>query len=92
MEIKITLSEETIDKLLKMKGYVVEDILVHYPKFHYTTEGKYGKAWIKIVYLANGKPKVLDNDIIMIKDVENMKFDKVVNNLFNEVLVEKLLN
>ena len=91
MEVKITLSEDAIDKLLKIKGYVVEDILVHYPKFHYTTEGEYGKYWRKIAYPKNNKPKVLDNDTIMAKDVEDMLFGQVVNNLFNEILLEKLI-
>lgn len=90
MEVKIDLSEEAINKLLEMKGYEVKEVLVHYPKFHYATEG-YGKYLKKIVYPKDNKPKLLDNEIIMVEDVDVMDYNKVVNSLFNEVLNEKLL-
>ena len=92
MEVKIYLTEETIDKLLKAKGYEVKEVLVHYPKFHYTTEGKYGKFYRKIVYPTNDKPKVLDKEFITSFDIDGMDYKTVVTNLFNEVLIEKLLN
>lgn len=92
MEVKIVLSEEAIDKMLKMKGYEVKEVLVHYPKFHYTTEGNYGKYWKKIAFPKDNKPKLIDNDVIMAKDVDIMGYDKVVNDLFNEMLIEKMLN
>jgi hypothetical protein len=92
MEVKIYLTEEAIDKLLKAKGYEVKEVLVHYPKFHYTTEGKYGKYWRKIVYPKDNKPKLLDKEFITSFDIDGMTYEKVVNDLFNEVLIEKLLN
>jgi hypothetical protein len=65
--------------------------LVHFPKFHYTTEGKYGKYLKKIVYPKDNKPKVLDKEIITSFDIDGMDYETVVTNLFNEVLIEKLL-
>lgn len=92
MEIKIDLSEEAIDKLLKVKGYTVEEVSIHYPKFHYTSEDKYGKFMKRIAYPTNDRPKVLDNEIIKSTDVNGMDYQTVINKLFNEMLIEKLLN
>ena len=91
MEIKIELNQDTVDKLLKMKGYTVEKVLVYYQKFHYTREDKYGKFWMHIAYPINDRPKVLDDEIVKMEDVQDMKYDKVVNDLFNKALTEKIL-
>jgi hypothetical protein len=92
MEVKINLPEEAVDKLLEKKGYVVEKVLVHYKKFRYTREDKYGKFYKTIVYSKDNRPKVLDNEIVKDSDVTFMDYNIVVNNLFNELLLEKVLN
>ena len=92
MEVKINLPEEAVDKLLKKQGYVVEKVLVHYQKFRYTREDKYGKFYKVIAYPKDNRPKVLDNEIVKDSDVTFMDYNIVVNNLFNELLLEKMLN
>ena len=92
MEVKINLPEEAVDKLLEKKGYVVEKVLVHYQKFRYTREDKYGKFYKTIAYPKDNRPKVLDNEIVKASDVTFMDYNMVVNNLFNELLLEKVLN
>ena len=91
MEVKIELNQDTVDKLLKMKGYKVEKVLVHYQKFRYTRDDKYGKCWYTIAYPINDRPKALDEEIVKMEDVQHLHYDKVVSNLFNETLVEKIL-
>jgi hypothetical protein len=92
MEVKINLPEEAVDKLLEKKGYVVEKVLVHYKKFRYTREDKYGKFYKTIAYPKDNRPKVLDNEVITLDEVKHLDYNIVVNNLFNELLLEKLLN
>lgn len=92
MEVNINLPEEAVDKLLEKKGYVVENVLVHYQKFHYTREDKYGKFYKTIAYLKDNRPKVLDNEVITLDEVKHLDYNMVVNNLFNELLLEKVLN
>lgn len=92
MEVKINLPEETVDKLLKKKGYVVEKVLVHYQKFRYTREDKWGKFYKTIAYPKDNRPKVLDNEVITLDEVKHLDYNMVVNNLFNELLLEKVLN
>lgn len=91
MEIKIVLSDEAIEKLLDKKGYVVEKVLVHYQKFHYTREDKWGKFYMPIAYPKDNRPKVLDNEVIRLDEVKHLDYNMTVNNLFNEVLLEKML-
>lgn len=92
MEVKINLPEEAVDKLLKKQGYVVEKVLVHYKKFRYTREDKYGKFYKSIAYPKDNRPKVLDNEVITLDEVKHLDYNMVVNNLFNELLLEKVLN
>lgn len=92
MEVKINLPEEAVDKLLKKQGYVVEKVLVHYKKFRYTREDKYGKFYKTIAYPKDNRPKVLDNEVITLDEVKHLDYNMVVNNLFNELLLEKVLN
>jgi hypothetical protein len=92
MEVKINLPEEAVDKLLEKKGYVVEKVLVHYKKFRYTREDKWGKFYMPIAYPKDNRPKVLDNETILMTEVQDMNYDKVANHLFNELLLEKVLN
>jgi hypothetical protein len=45
-----------------------------------------------IAYPKDNRPKVLDNETILMTEVQDMNYDKVANHLFNELLLEKVLN
>jgi hypothetical protein len=47
---------------------------------------------IKIAYPINEKPTALKKQYPMLEDLENYKYEKVVNKLFSEMLWRTILN
>lgn len=93
MNINIELSEEHVSLLLKMFGYVTEEVLVWYNKLDDECNVKeLGSYYKTIAYESSKRPEVLNKEKIMLDDVKDYGLNNTVNKLFNELLMKKLFN
>ena len=89
MEIKINLSEDMVNSLLRKWGYTKEDVKISYP-IHNIVNWR-GECWKTVIYPKNDRPHILNKKEIRFEDIQDIIYDGVINKLFNEALVEKLL-
>lgn len=94
MKINIELSEENVANVLAMSNFVTEKVLVWYNKldddcYHLEELGSYQMV---VAYPKYHRPEVLEKEKIMVDDVKHMEVTEVVNELFNELLINKLFS
>ncbi len=91
MEVKIELEGWKCDKLIAMNNFVVEEITAYYS----CDINLYGNSYaetslnpikIKIAYPINKKPTALEQKYPMLEDLQEYRYEKVINDLFSEML------
>ena len=91
MKIEIEIPEWKCDNLLRAKGFVTEDVVAYYNN----DENPYNDEihvvnlkpiTIRIAYHKNTRPMELRKEFPMLHVLEEFKYEKVVNSLFNEAL------
>ena len=97
MEIKIDLPSWKCDDILKIHEFVTEDVTAYYG----SSNTPYGDSnahndelkpiSIKIAYPRCCRPQELENEFPMLHVLNDFAYDKVVNNLFNDMLWQKIV-
>ena len=90
MEIKIELEDWKCENLLRMHGFVTEEVTAYYENKidHYdnVVEGALYPIKIRIAYHRLERPKVLEQEHPLLKDLNSYAYDKVVGELYNSDL------
>lgn len=97
MKIEIELEDWKCENLIAMNHYDVEEVTAYYsydinPYGNNYAEDNLKPIKIKIAYPINEKPTALKKQYPMLEDLENYKYEKVVNKLFSEMLWRMILD
>lgn len=96
MVLNINLSPDYCDAILSKCGYVTETVTASFPKYM----DSYGKndeidrelftIDVKVAYEKGKRPSFLDKDVIMTEECSEIRYERVVEDVFNKMLLEKL--
>lgn len=96
MVLNINLSPDYCDAILSKRGYVTETITASFPKYM----DSYGKndeidremftIDVKVAYEEGKRPSFLDKDVVTTEECSEVRYERVVEDVFNKMLLEKL--
>ena len=92
---KIEISKETCNKILKWYDYVTEKIILYYDEYKFCglcELSKYVPCECIVAYPKNKRPEVLNADEPLMKDCKKIMYDNVIQELFNKRLLETMFN
>ena len=96
MRIKINISNETCEDLLKHYGYTSEKLLLYYNIYsEYEVEPSdenLRAVESTIAYPLSERPEVLNSERPMVDDCREFMYDTVVERLFNKRLLEVMFD
>lgn len=96
MEIKLKLSNEDIDRILMVNGYVCERVLMWYPKHPFDANmafelNELGCYYVKMAYPKENCCPWRHEEKPLIENYKEFEYENVVNNLINKLMFSKLL-
>ncbi len=96
MVLNINFSPDYCDAILSKCGYVTETVTASFPKYM----DSYGKndeidremftIDVKVAYKKGKRPSFLDKDVITTEECSEFRYERVVEDVFNKMLLEKL--
>jgi hypothetical protein len=98
MKIDINITKEKCLEILKANNYKLEDVKLYYklnenPYKSNEMDANGLKCIISSIAYENGKePDFLKSEYPMLDDAEDYLFDKVINRLVNEMLIDSILS
>ena len=98
MKIDIELNKKQCMDLLYVNGYTHEDVVLYYTlevdpyDKDGTNPGNLRPVNTTIAYEAGNKPDFLYKEYPMLDEAEDYLFDRVINRLFNKMIIDSLFN